>query len=57
MRYANFMPLLTPLERLLPRKSVRLGQWLECRAPAIRKLLATQIAYAATRSTNSSEAA
>lgn len=57
VRYTSFIPLLTPLERLLPRTSVRLGEWLERRAPATRKIFATQIAYEATRPVDRSEAA
>ena len=49
MTYTSFIPLLTPLEQLLPRVSVALGERLERGAPGTRKLFATQIVYQAAR--------
>jgi len=47
--YTSFVPLLTPVEQLLPRFSVALGERLERRAPGTRKLFGTQIVYEAAR--------
>lgn len=47
MTYTSFIPLVTPLEQLLPRTSARLGERLERRAPGSGKLVATQIVYEA----------
>jgi SAM-dependent methyltransferase len=49
MTYTSFIPLLTPLERLLPRTSARIGEWLERCAPGTGRLFATQIVYQAAR--------
>jgi SAM-dependent methyltransferase len=45
--YTSFVPLLTPVEQLLPRVSVALGERLEREAPGTHKLFATQIVYEA----------
>jgi ubiquinone/menaquinone biosynthesis C-methylase UbiE len=47
--FTSFVPLLTPVEHLLPRVSVALGERLERRAPGTRKLFGTQIVYEAAR--------
>lgn len=45
--YTSFVPLLTPVEQLLPRVSVALGERLERQAPGTRTLFGTQIVYEA----------
>ena len=45
--YTSFVPLLTPVEQLLPRVSVALGERLEREAPGTRRLFGTQIVYEA----------
>jgi SAM-dependent methyltransferase len=45
--YTSFVPLLTPVEQLLPRVSVALGERLEREAPGTRRVFGTQIVYEA----------
>jgi hypothetical protein len=47
--HTSFSPVLPPLEQLLPRVWVALGERLERRAPATRTLFATQVVYEAAR--------
>jgi SAM-dependent methyltransferase len=55
--YTSFVPLLTPLEQLLPRLSVALGERLERDARVTRSLFGTQVVYeAASRPRRTGEA-
>jgi SAM-dependent methyltransferase len=47
--YTGYLPLVTPLERLVPSTSVRLGEWLERRNGRGRAALATQVVYESRR--------
>jgi SAM-dependent methyltransferase len=49
MIHASYLALITPLDLLLPRTTVRLGSRLEGSGPRIGSLLATQIVYEARR--------
>jgi ubiquinone/menaquinone biosynthesis C-methylase UbiE len=45
--YVSYLPLISPLESILPAASVWLGERLERRSPALGRVLATQIVFSA----------
>lgn len=47
--HTSYLPVLTPLDRLFPRTTARLGRRLEGRGGRLQSLLATQVVYDAQR--------
>jgi SAM-dependent methyltransferase len=49
LTYTSYLPVITPLERLLPRTAARLGERVERRLPRSGRLLAIQVVYRARK--------
>jgi SAM-dependent methyltransferase len=49
VEYTSFLPLLSPLDQLLPRTAVRAGERLEGSGSRLGRRLATQVVYAARK--------